>query len=610
MSLKNLPPPLPAVDLNNILLNENAYFYKQTSNFTQEDILKIFRESLTDKQAERKYKTLIRQPLSDGQKTVARYSLDIFSFKSKPTFLENPEQGKNEIKYGLFLILESNGYIAVIRKNVSGIKSFYKKINNIDYKVLAHFLITNKSKFEKIVSNSMNTASNAFQTKSTEGIDLKKILSRFGASKQIINSIRLDNDGGKNTVVLNTSRVNSFNLKSKFEIVLFWIVATIRLIDRAYQNLPASAFIDGFAEPLKFEDVIDSLVPTYVLLRFGNLKSQIEDGEIEKCYRINEGGKEEKVDLLAVINTNEKLFELSRSNNYLFENDLLQLKVNKTSLTVSSEDFKKIIIDYGDGDKLTLSQYINQESNFIVNFDKVDHVYSHGKVFKDSKLLGDLENFYGTFITYSEIAQITSEKGTSYTTNSTSFDQNSLFSFIETKLAKQSQCLICDDMGVEWGDFISIDHDEITFYHAKYQTEGLSATNLEEIFGQAQKNLGSLELNEDMIDYRKVRWQGKYKIHKVLTNIDRIRICPASLDKISKIKELVNIASSSGNFRRRIYIVINFISLQELKKSITDLKAGKTFVNKGVTLQILWFVNSLLSSAYELNTELRIICSP
>ena len=138
----------------------------------------------------------------------------------------------------------------------------------------------------------------------------------------------------------------------------------------------------------------------------------------------------------------------------------------------------------------------------------------------------------------------------------------------------------------------------------------MSASSLEEVFGQAQKNFAFLELTEERIDYRKTRWLSNYNIGNVATQIKRIRKSSPGKDQISVIKKHVNDASSNGNLRRRIYIVVNYISKKDLIASINLIKKGDEFAHKGVTLQILWFVNSIMANAQDLNSEFRIICRP
>jgi hypothetical protein len=421
--------------------------------------------------------------------------------------------------------------------------------------------------------------------------------------------LRIDNEGIKSTVALNTSRVNTLSLKSDFEKIQFWVINILSLIHKAYNNLPKSGFLEAFAKPIKFEEVIKNLEPTYVLLRFGELKDEISTGLIERCY--DRGESEDKnIDLTKEINSYEKLFKLKKVNSNEFSNNDLNIKINKNSISISLEKFKELNLEYTDGRKTTLNQYLNNKNSFVINFNKIDFIYTHRKIFQDSKLLGDIENFLTTFQTFDELKFVNSEKGKGYDNNSTSFSNDSLFYFIENILAANHKCLICDDMGVEWGDFISLNDEEVVFYHAKYSKESLSATNLEEVFGQAQKNFGFLTLSEEMIKYRTKKWLEDYNIDKVETKISRIRKCPDAAAPIESIETYYERVSSNPNLRRKVVIVISFLSKKELSRSIERVKVNNFFENMGVTVQILWFVNSLLASANDLGAEFRIICKP
>lgn len=257
-----------------------------------------------------------------------------------------------------------------------------------------------------------------------------------------------------------------------------------------------------------------------------------------------------------------------------------------------------------------MNQYFNNKNSFIINFNKIDYIYTHRKIFHDSKLLGDIDNFLTAFQPFDKLNKVKSEKGTGYSSASTSFSKDSLFYFIENELASKHKCLICDDMGAEWGDFISLNDEEIVFYHAKFHRESLSATNLEEVFGQAQKNFGYLALSEEMIIHRSSRWIRNYQIDKINTKIRRIRKCPNASDPIKSILSYNETVSSNPNLRRKVCIVISSLSKKDLTDSIIKVKQGNYFENMGVTAQILWFVNSLLASANDIGAEFRIICRP
>lgn len=59
-----------------------------------------------------------------------------------------------------------------------------------------------------------------------------------------------------------------------------------------------------------------------------------------------------------------------------------------------------------------------------------------------------------------------------------------------------------------------------------------------------------------------------------------------------------------------MYLVINFISRSELQENLNKLKSGITFGQKNETIQILWFISSLVSSCKEVNVDPYICCKP
>lgn len=594
------------IDYDQLLVNENAYFFKLKKPISKRDIEIIFEESIRDKSAERRFEPRYRESYVHGGKEIAKLSIDVFRFKQPPTFFTDDVDGEYETKYGLFVIVETPDLLSIVRRNVSGIKHLYSIVEKIDYDVLVRFLLSNGSKFEKIVTSNMNAASAAVQRKISEAEDLKGIFSRFGASKQIINALRIDNRGSKATVAVGTSRVNSFNIQKEFGPAIVWMTEVMKLMRLATTKLPQSQFIDAFATPIKFDDIIDSLKPIYLLLRFHELKDQIESGFIQKGFY---NTSKKKIDLNSIL-SKERLFELKEDKDGVFRHADIEVKVREESITVSIESFKDIILDFGDGYEVSLSKWINDHGHFLIVFDKLEYAYTKGSIFKDSKLLGDTENFMSTFVPYKALESINAEKGKGYTKVSDHFKSNSLFAFVDEELAKGSKYLICDDMGVEWGDFISLDDTEVTFYHLKQNEHGLSAANLEVVFGQAQKNLGFLQLTEEMIEYRRERWQKMYKIEGVETAIKRIRRFPAKGNSIDALIKYANQVNSNANIKRRVFVVVDFISKAQLEDSIKSLKKGTAFNLKGVAMQLLWFVNGILALANEQGVEFRIICRP
>ena len=79
---------LQKVDLENLVLNENAYFYKKNGKISANDIRSFFKDSRVEKNAKSRYKPYVKEPiLNDGSEEIAEFSLDIFEYQTKPSFL-------------------------------------------------------------------------------------------------------------------------------------------------------------------------------------------------------------------------------------------------------------------------------------------------------------------------------------------------------------------------------------------------------------------------------------------------------------------------------------------------------------------------------------------
>lgn len=597
---------MKSLDVSNILLNENGYFYKRKkSRIAKADIEKLFLQCINDKLANRSYSPVIRESLFESSKEIAKYSIQVFDYVQRPSFLKN-DTTLWETKTGLFVILEHMDYLAIIRKNVSGTYHLSNIAEEIDYSVLANFMVNDSSKFEKIISSNLNTAENAIQQKTSEAKDLSGVMSRFGMSKQIINALRLDNGGVKASIALNTSRVNSLNIRNDFEPVLFWLIKTIKLIDAAYKSPKSNSFIAGFAKPLLFSIEIKVLVPRFLFLRFQSIKDALDAGLISECFVLDDKGKRENVDLVAFMEANSKLFELTTYDAKTYKHGETSVRINLNSISFRDPAFEEIHLSFDGTDSVTLQQYMNFQQQFLITFDKPDYAYTHRKIFRDHRLLEDLDIFMNTFIAEPLLSGVTSEKG-KVTSASKNFDLASIFGFLEASFLPRVDCMICDDMGTEWGDHISVSGDEIAFYHSKYDKPGLSAAKLEVVFGQAQKNLGFIAMTDEMLAKRSARWASNY----TSSQIPRIRKHDGSgATPIASVERGILRAAGSGNLQARVYVVINFLSKSDLHTSLLKVKAGKTFHDQGVTLQILWFVNSLMASANDIGVQFKVICRP
>ena len=67
-------------------------------------------------------------------------------------------------------------------------------------------------------------------------------------------------------------------------------------------------------------------------------------------------------------------------------------------------------------------------------------------------------------------------------------------------------------------------------------------------------------------------------------------------------------AERNANFKRDLYIVIDFLSKSELEENLMKLRERTDFAKKNETIPMLWLISSLWSSCQELNVRLHVTC--
>lgn len=530
--------------------------------------------------------------------------------KKKPNFLKERYRGIYEEKFSFLLIVEYNGYIVVYKNNVSKLKVLNEYIEPLDYEVISRLLVTDKTLYEKFNVTSINTADSALRNKTIEGVDLKGYVANISASKQIVNSMRIDNEGLKSSLSLNTSRINNLgnkiSLKKYFENV-------VNVCDRIAAFGFHDSYLDIFAKPIDFDQYKSGLLPICILLKFDKLKQAFEDGLIDEVYREEDDGTRIEgfniQDTFSIFDNTCQIDQESNTSKFKINNPVdasMELKIGKKLIRIQSEYFNSIKIDTG-STPYSLTEYLNHRNEFIVNFENTELVYTHGRLFKDHKLLGNIDSFLSVFETNPLLETTIDEKGT-FTNGQTTFSQGSIFQFIETTVANTAELLICDDLGSEWADYISIENESITFFHAKHNDESLSASKLQEIIGQALKNMGHLQATEQMIDSKRDIWRSDYANDNAITSISRVRTAPnGNFDTgMTLFKKIINLP----NTKRKIALVVDFISKQRLSDCLELLKLDQKFDRRTQVLQILWFVSSLVASGKEAGVEIHIICRP
>ncbi|MDW9382801.1 hypothetical protein [Chryseobacterium sp. JV558] len=596
--------------LDNIILHENAYFYiKETSGFLSKRIIKeTFAEAATDKHG-RSLLEIVKEKkvLSNGIEIF--YSILVFKYIKKPSFTEELIINWEEVKLAYMCLVDFEEHLVVARRNISKISDFLKTFEVLDYNVITSIYSQDNTSFEKLSMDNMNVSDRAIRQKSLESPDLKENVSSFGLQGYILNTVRVSNDEEKIALSINSSRINQLGPKNTFDGFLYWCNNTVGKIKN---YVPKTNFLSSFATSIDYSKHKDDLTPTSILIILSKIYKEFEENKIKKCFfRIKKRNEilEREINLIPILKQFEYLLEIEETEDgYKIKNNVvndLSLFLNNKSITLRSKKLSKLFIEYETDLCYPILSVINWTRSYIITFDNPEFIYCNRKLFKDSRLLGNLDSVLKIFKEHPELENVTSEKG-KFRINSTDFETNSVFEFVENTFKANYEYFICDDLSKEWADHIGLNEDSIAFYHSKYKNSNFSASDFQDIIGQALKNLGNLSPSDDQWEIKENHWNNLYKNDSVETKISRVRTGQSSNQTISYFKTI----KGYPNIKKQVHIVINFISKSALEDRLHKLKNGESFRERNEVIQILWFISSLISSCFEANTEVYIHCKP
>ncbi|WP_339289769.1 hypothetical protein [Paenibacillus sp. FSL E2-0201] len=589
--------------IEDVVINENAYFYRKIKTLSKTYISRIFTNVSKKKVGPYLYNSVKdTMTLTNGHSIV--FSLCIFKYEAKPSFLNN--ERIKEIKLSFLLIVEFDNYIIISKKSISGLDDLLKGYTQeIDYSILSNLFVEDSTQFEKLSMNNMDVSDNVIRSKNLMARDLKESISPFNSSGYILRNIRLVNKDEKISLALNTSKIGKLGNKSNLDIYFTWVT---EVINKVNTSAPKETFLNNFSSPSSFEDDIEQITPISILFILEELFRWYENGEIQAATY-----KGREINLLRFLKRYEKVLPIQEEQvlgykRYNIKNkydNSLKLKINKSAITLTSTMLKHVLFVDSNDEQFDLLTYFNKTQNYKITFNDVGYIYWSKKLFKDHRMLGNLDYFFKAFITNSRLKSCTSEKGGTNLATS-SFTNNSIFNFIETHMSSGATYLFCDDLGNEWADYIEIrSHESVSFYHAKHGKVGLSASNFHDVVSQAQKNLGNIYTSSVALNKKKTKWKSMYNNSEYpSSNIKRIR----KGNQVERGLEMFIKTILAPNTKKQVYLVVNFISLSDLKSQLLALRNGNT--SRLETTQIFWLIQSYILSCKELNVDGYIVCAP
>ncbi|MBU5359618.1 hypothetical protein KQI58_00850 [Enterococcus raffinosus] len=587
----------------NLKLDSNSYFYKIDRQLSKRQITQIAGE-VSQKKIGR-FKCRIKGQKKKINDQEVRYSLFVFELSKEPAFLVGSIL--RETNFGYLLMVEYDGYLVVNSKYAVGLRRALESVvEQIEYEKLSGFLITDETIFKRFSLKNTNISSynTSIRKRTVEAHNLADSFTPLSASKQLVRSLKIRNEDEKDySISLGTSRVAVPGKKVMFSEFCIW---AINIIEKLKAYLPSNNYMQSFALPV---DTIklENLTPTTIMIDFSSVIDCINECD---CITYSKDPSKEKTidkNIVARIfkDDNCQSFELSVDPNnqklYLVDNTYINdfyVKKNKKSIKVISKKLHDLYFHFED-ESISFFDVINDSRQILINFSDIEYAYTQNELFYDHQLEKATQSFLSIFRPYKELTRTVSEKG-SFSEKSKKFKKNTLFSFIENTFGDDDY-LICDDLGHEVADYISVTENEtINFYHAKSDhKKKLSASAFHVVVSQALKNLGNIVNVEKMdLKNKEAIWESYYsntKISRITTKIDG--------GDASKAVDMLKTTSFASSSTKRVWLVVDFISKAEL---INQLKKGP---NKR-TIQIIWLLSSFVNDCREVGVQPRIACKP
>ncbi|UYQ95955.1 hypothetical protein MKQ68_12675 [Chitinophaga horti] len=524
-----------------------------------------------------------------------------FRTEGLPHFLSSgPERS---IGHSYLLILEVGTYLIISKSGGKDITSLLEDYTErLDKEVLTGAYLDPTSDFEKAVAKNISTNDRTMQRQSFEARRLQEVMPALTLSGKLLSNVKHRTRGEVYSITGNTSKVNILNTKVDF---MGYVALVFDAIQRFSLPVVRHSFLEYFAIPLDFRTHVKRISPTHFLFLVHEFVEYINlhaNPRPQLVYRGNDG------DVVLPYSVMDYLSRLSSCLAVKKENGgsvlkivtrldpTLKLDCLSRSYKLSSDLLKHIHLIFDENSSENLLSLINRRGLFNLNFDKPDIFYASGSLYKDNKLLGNIDSFLDMFVAVPGLEMVDSEKGAIVQTD-TMFPDGSLFNLLESILLPAVDHLVLDDLGYEAADYLTVtSRKKLQLIHGKVSKRIFSASAFQEVIGQALKNL-SFFTNQEGVTTKIPLWNSDYSN----TSITRIRSGNAG-DIEGDILATLN----NPNCDHEVILAVNFISKDRITHELTELKAGRKAAT--ATLPILWLLSTLRNSCVERNVKVFIWC--
>lgn len=587
--------------IGNLSLSKNVQFYRLKKPLTKKSVDDAFKEI----SKERVGNYLINEQRTSYQTksgNLVKYSLVSYRIDSEPSFLVGTTT--LEIKYAYLLLIECDDALAVLKKYVDSPEShFLSFIEEFDYDKFCHFHGDKAPEYERVTMKNMSISNAVIRSRSLEAKSLNGIVSSNSSSRSIPSNFRMKIGDESYTLTPSTSRVSHRDKKSGFDGLVDWVILTKEELKITTNQ---SEFLSNFAAPVCLQDIFDAGFKVIaVLIDLGDIERKVTNGDAT-LYKDNASQLE--------IKEINQLFNQLKSP-ILIEGDTLKVKgvllsgkvsFTKKTITIRNKLLESISVTEDGLEPYTLGSYINKTKPFSAVFDSPNYSYYSKSCFEDKQLLNNIPSILNIFNDSYDFSIVTSEKDKPHLSQLTRFPDESLFRQVEDQYCANYDVVICDDMNDEWADHIAIDISgnipSVSFIHSKFtKKDSYGASAFHDVVAQALKNIGRTQAIKEQ--YQKkydTDWNKNYES----TNIPRV----TGVSNWQELESALDIVFQNPNSIKKIVLATPFLSKAKLSSELTKLQQNKQ--SKPHYVQLIWLINTFISSCKELGIQAHILCKP
>ena len=254
----------------------------------------------------------------------------------------------------------------------------------------------------------------------------------------------------------------------------------------------------------------------------------------------------------------------------------------------------------------TLGSYINKDKPFSAVFDSPNYSYYSKSCFEDKHLLNNIQSILNIFYGVNEFNSVISEKEKPHAADLTRFPENSLFRKVEDLYRADHNIIICDDMNDEWSDHIAIDSTSptpsISFIHSKFTKKDTNGASVfHDVVAQALKNIGRTQADKSLF---KNKYDNKWIRNYENTNISRV----TGALNWQEVELALDVVYHNPNSIKKVVLATPFLKKTNLDEELNKLVLGQKC--KPHYVQLIWLINTFISSCKDFGIQAHILCKP